>query len=143
MTYFTYAQRIVLIWDSFVDAKQKYNFNFSKETHGVNYKLREFYQQLDFAFMGTRSSIFSPEDPPLENRACRRQSVLPPREEAQRLCHRCSWADRGRGISIDLFSLENASIPRRIFSWPSFRGSSCLTTLARGRWFSILRLANI
>lgn len=70
VTYFSYAQRMVLLWDSFVDAKQKYNFNFSKETNGVNYKLREFYQQLDFAFMGIHSPIFSFEDPPVENRRC-------------------------------------------------------------------------
>ena len=69
-----------------MDAKQKYNFNFSKETNGVNYKLREFYQQLDFAFLGIESSIFSVEDSAVENRRCRGQSVLPSREEAQRLC---------------------------------------------------------
>lgn len=67
VTYFNYAQRMVLIWDSFVDAKKKYNFNFSKETSGVNYKLREFYQQLDFVFMGIESSIFSIEDSAIQD----------------------------------------------------------------------------
>jgi hypothetical protein len=51
-TYYTYAERIAFIWDSYTHQQQSYSQQILDAGAGVNHVLRRFYEQLDCVYMG-------------------------------------------------------------------------------------------
>jgi hypothetical protein len=52
-TYYDYAHRLALLWDSFTAEQSRFALPFGKCPQGVNIRLRRLYEQLDCIYMGT------------------------------------------------------------------------------------------